>query len=197
MVLLLFSGGIDSFVLAKLLQVKKVAHFVIDPKISKLALLELYHIDPSIEVHLFDHRPFLASVREALSRYSLLPYLCLACKRGMLLKASQLDEELVSGDSVGQVASQTLENAAYLSRGLKVYRPLGGSDKEDEEDHLSTWPGQLAKKVSSFKCPWKPERVRMKVGPEVEVLLDEIVYENLNHSKYLGMKRAGEITSMG
>ncbi|ALU12542.1 hypothetical protein EYM_05010 [Ignicoccus islandicus DSM 13165] len=197
MTILLFSGGIDSFVLSKLLNVNKVAHFIVDPRASKLALMELFRLNPSFEVHLFDHRPYLRKVLEALSKARLSSYLCLACKRAMILRAAQIDEEIVIGDSIGQVASQTLRNASYLSKGVTLYRPLGGSDKEDEEEHLSDDLSVLARKVSSFKCPWKPPRVVTQMKREVEVLLDEIVYENLSYSVYLGMKKAREITSMG
>jgi len=40
---------------------------------------------------------------------------------------------LVTGDSVSQVASQTLHNLAAIDRGLDlpVYRPLAGDDKEE------------------------------------------------------------------
>ncbi|HSD12432.1 MAG TPA: tRNA 4-thiouridine(8) synthase ThiI, partial [Patescibacteria group bacterium] len=40
---------------------------------------------------------------------------------------------IVTGDSVGQVASQTLENIAAVSAvaGMPIYRPLVGDDKED------------------------------------------------------------------
>jgi thiamine biosynthesis protein ThiI len=40
---------------------------------------------------------------------------------------------LVTGDSLGQVASQTLENLSVVSAaaGLPIFRPLIGSDKEE------------------------------------------------------------------
>jgi thiamine biosynthesis protein ThiI len=58
-------------------------------------------------------------------------------RRAMLRLAESLAERegalgLVTGDSVGQVASQTLENINAVSRAvsLPIYRPLCGDDKE-------------------------------------------------------------------
>ena len=63
---------------------------------------------------------------------------CLACKRLMLLIALRLVRELgakaiVTGESLGQVASQTLDNMHVISRGIEVpiFRPLIGFDKEE------------------------------------------------------------------
>jgi thiamine biosynthesis protein ThiI len=64
--------------------------------------------------------------------------ICLACKRLMLLIALRLVRELgakaiVTGESLGQVASQTLDNMHVISRGIEVpiFRPLIGFDKEE------------------------------------------------------------------
>jgi len=63
---------------------------------------------------------------------------CILCKRMMLQKASEVARELgaealVLGDSLGQVASQTLANMAVLSEGidLPILRPLIGLDKTE------------------------------------------------------------------
>jgi thiamine biosynthesis protein ThiI len=52
---------------------------------------------------------------------------------------------LVTGEVVGQVASQTLENMAVISAatGLPILRPLVGMDKEEitaEAERLGTYP---------------------------------------------------------
>ena len=63
---------------------------------------------------------------------------CLACKRLMLLIAARVAKEIgakaiVTGESLGQVASQTLDNIYVISKGIEipVLRPLIGFDKEE------------------------------------------------------------------
>ena len=65
-------------------------------------------------------------------------YRCVLCKRFMLRVAGILAEErgahaIVTGDNLGQVASQTLANMAVISTAttLPVLRPLIGFDKDE------------------------------------------------------------------
>ncbi|MDD1724199.1 MAG: THUMP domain-containing protein, partial [Methanospirillum sp.] len=74
---------------------------------------------------------------------------CVICKRVMLELAAQYAEKMngdgmVTGDNLGQVATQTLHNLSPISRGIQlpVYRPLIGYDKEE----IIT----LARKIGSF-----------------------------------------------
>ncbi len=57
---------------------------------------------------------------------------------------------LVTGDSVSQVASQTLHNLAALDRGLDlpVYRPLAGDDKSEIL--------KLARQIGTYKISCEP-----------------------------------------
>ncbi len=88
-------------------------------------------------------RPVLRSHQESLSAVSDLlaeqredRWNCLFCKRAMVAEAERAAVELgaqaiVLGDSLGQVASQTLENMRVISAGtsLPIFRPLIGLDK--------------------------------------------------------------------
>jgi len=76
-------------------------------------------------------------------------YTCLLCKRAMLLTADALCERtgsdgIIMGDSMGQVASQTLENMAAVSQGIErpIIRPLIGFDKVEIED--------IARRIGTF-----------------------------------------------
>lgn len=67
-------------------------------------------------------------------------YACVLCRRGMLKAAEYFCGKegacgIVTGESLGQKASQTLENMCATSSGLKfpVFRPLFGLDKVDIE----------------------------------------------------------------
>ena len=81
---------------------------------------------------------FLACAKERLVRQGLEKYTCLICKRRMYRIAEAVArvegaKGIVTGESLGQVASQTLDNLFVLDDavGLPVYRPLIGLDKEE------------------------------------------------------------------
>jgi len=75
---------------------------------------------------------------------------CLLCKRTLLLEAARVAAEfnasaIVTGESLGQVASQTLQNLAVISYGvpLPILRPLIGMDKTEIVD--------LARRIGTFE----------------------------------------------
>ena len=81
---------------------------------------------------------YLACARMGLVRQGLEKFTCLICKRRMYRIAEAVAREvgakgIVTGESLGQVASQTLDNLLVLNdaAGLPVYRPLIGLDKEE------------------------------------------------------------------
>jgi thiamine biosynthesis protein ThiI len=76
-------------------------------------------------------------------------YMCILCKKAMIGLADRLcDREkadlIVLGDSLGQVASQTLPNLAAVSAGIThpIVRPLIGFDKLDIE--------KIGKEIGTF-----------------------------------------------
>lgn len=90
---------------------------------------------------------------------------CLFCKRAMLAKAAEIADEmgafaLVTGDSLGQVASQTLSNLEAISYGIQkpILRPLIGMDKTEIM--------ALARRIGTYEpstqvshaCPFLPGR---------------------------------------
>jgi thiamine biosynthesis protein ThiI len=81
---------------------------------------------------------YLACAKEQMSGAGQERFTCLICKRRMYRIAEALAREegakgIVTGESLGQVASQTLGNLLVLddAAGLPVYRPLIGLDKEE------------------------------------------------------------------
>ncbi len=63
---------------------------------------------------------------------------CLICKSVMLKTAEILANKkagkaIITGDNLGQVASQTLDNINFINSGIKlpIFRPLVGSNKEE------------------------------------------------------------------
>ncbi|MEN6518896.1 MAG: tRNA uracil 4-sulfurtransferase ThiI [Methanospirillum sp.] len=143
----LFSGGIDSPVAAYMMMrrgCRIVPLYVdLDPYLDEdalakalavLAALRDYDPDLDLVVRTDD---YLARAK-ALMRRSEERLTCVVCKRRMYRIAAALAEEvgalgIVTGESLGQVASQTLDNLAVLDGAVAVpvYRPLIGLDKEE------------------------------------------------------------------
>jgi len=72
-------------------------------------------------------------------------YTCILCKKAMLMTADALCDRLdasviVMGDSLGQVASQTLRNISAVSMGIRhpIVRPLIGMDKLEIEERAKS-----------------------------------------------------------
>ena len=103
---------------------------------------------------------------------------CVLCKRMMLRVAGEIAEKesadaIITGDSLGQVASQTLENLLVESQATEtpVIRPLIGFDKEETI--------MIAKKIGTYKlsikdagpCPYVPRK------PATSAKLEQILAE--------------------
>ena len=171
-VIALISGGIDSPVAAWMMmrrgaQVIPVHFFKSEAEEEAFRrtvdVLKRYSYGVKFEPIVLDHRNFL---REVTSRGSG-EWTCLLCKRRMLTTANKLAKELganaiATGDSLGQVASQTLANLEVESMCLEkpVLRPLIGMDKDDIV--------RLAKEIGTYDistshkgpCPFVPMKPR-------------------------------------
>ncbi len=105
-------------------------------------------------------------------------YTCVMCKKGMLLTAEVLAEKLgcealLTGDNLGQVASQTLSNLRAEEEQLEipVLRPLIAFDKVEIVE--------IARKIGSYeisiekeeKCKYAPKKPATKAKnlPKIDV----------------------------
>ncbi|MGQ9595140.1 MAG: tRNA uracil 4-sulfurtransferase ThiI [Anaerolineae bacterium] len=146
-VVALLSGGIDSVVAAWLVMKRGCGvipiHFY-QNETEKAKVLDLcarlqdYSAGFAIRPVIVDHGEVLGDLPQRLRAIGQERWTCIFCKRAMLQKAWQIAGELgasaiVMGDSLGQVASQTLENMRVISHGLDalVLRPLVGYDKAE------------------------------------------------------------------
>ncbi|MFV2041520.1 MAG: tRNA uracil 4-sulfurtransferase ThiI, partial [Candidatus Hydrothermarchaeales archaeon] len=123
---------------------------------------------------------------------------CVLCKRLMLRVAQKVAESegalgIVTGDSLGQVASQTLQNMHTIEAGidLPVFRPLIGMDKT-EIISLARIVGSYETSVQPANCclgpPLHPETgaTVFKVNGAEDVLdMDVLVKETLENLKTL------------
>lgn len=160
--MLLLSGGIDSPVagwsaMRRGLEIECV-HFHSYPFTSKMAeekVIDLAKIlsryAGQIKLHLV---PF-TEIQTSLAGTGQDNLIITLMRRAMLRIASRLAEQngalaLVTGDSLGQVASQTLPSMNVIGRAteLPLLRPLVMSDKEE----IIT----MAKKIGTFECSILP-----------------------------------------
>ena len=156
-VLCLLSGGIDSPVAAYRLMKRgcrvRFVHFHAYPILSRASLDKTQEIADLLTRHQLRSR--LYSVRFGEIQQTIVlsapPPLRVVLYRRMMMRIAERiagvcgAKALVTGESVGQVASQTIENLAVINDvvTLPVLRPLIGSDKEEitqEARRLGTYP---------------------------------------------------------
>lgn len=161
----LFSGGIDSPVAAWFMMKRgckiiplyfDIAPFSDESMLNRAKrvanVLKEYQPDFEIEVV---KDTFLERAKEALKRMRIENYTCILCKRHMYRVAECIAKEegakgIVTGESLGQVASQTLDNLLVLDDAcsLPVYRPLIGFDKVEIE--------RIAREIGTFDASIRP-----------------------------------------
>lgn len=188
----LFSGGIDSPVAAWMMMKRgcKIIPVYADlesfSSISALAraravieALRAYQPDLDLIVVKDD---FLKKAVEVLRKEDLENYTCILCKRRMYRLAESVANELgakgiVTGESLGQVASQTLDNLFVLDdcSSMPVYRPLIGFDKVEAEKiarEIGTYEPSIQKAEGCEAVPYKPAtRARLEKVLAVEKTL--------------------------
>lgn len=146
-VAVMLSGGIDSPVAAYRMMKRGASavaiHFHSYPftsrasvdKVKELVeILEQYHGGrpiPLYSVPLAEAQK--AVVKECAERYRVLLYRRLMVRIAQELARKENAPALVTGESLGQVASQTLENLTVVEKAiaLPIFRPLLGYDKEE------------------------------------------------------------------
>jgi len=185
----LLSSGIDSPVAVYLLSKKAdemiLLHadnrpFTDDREIEKFITLAKYlktEISSEVSALLLPHGKTLEAYKIQCNN----KYTCVVCKRMMLRYAEAIAhkenaEAIVMGDSLGQVASQTLQNLRVVEQAVRIpiLRPLIGFDKEDTI--------KIAKQIGTFdlsitpadKCAAVPSK------PSTQARLEQILAEEQN-----------------
>lgn len=146
---LLLSGGIDSPVAAALMQKRglfvEAVHFASPPYTSPESLSKVMRLADKLTVNQKHLRVFIVPFTKLqLAIYDNVDEsYAITIMRRMMFRISealairQKSLALVSGESLGQVASQTVENISVINDVVKmpVFRPLIGSDKLEIIDH--------------------------------------------------------------
>jgi thiamine biosynthesis protein ThiI len=153
----LLSGGIDSPVAAWRMMRRgcrvHLVHFHSYPILSRASQEKAQELARSLARFQFDSKLFLVAFGEIQQRVVLAvpPPLRVVIYRRLMMRIAeriatrQHAQALVTGEVVGQVASQTLENMATIASvvSLPVLRPLVGMDKDEiivEAQRLGTYP---------------------------------------------------------
>ncbi|WP_423792629.1 tRNA uracil 4-sulfurtransferase ThiI [Methanocaldococcus indicus] len=192
-VLVLLSDGIDSPVAAFLMMKRGCRVVPLHLKISDEGLDKVRRIvnilsdyDTEMELVVYNYTDELMEIANKLKEIKKENYTCIFCKRKMLKLAVKyakyLDcDAVVTGDSLGQVASQTLKNLSVINKDINylVLRPLIGLDKDEIikiAKEIGTYNISTEKEI---KCPFVPkhpktiakwddiEKIRKKVNIKI------------------------------
>jgi len=198
----LLSSGIDSPVATYLLSQKNEDVILIhadnrpytdDREIKnfkKLAKHVKKKISGTVEVFIIPHGPSLQAYTENCKKR----FTCVFCKRMLLRYAEAIVEKegacaIIMGDSLGQVASQTLQNIRVIQQAIKtpVLTPLIGFDKE-EIVHIAKDIGTYNLSIqSSDGCsavPYKPAtmaRIEDVLVEEEKIDVKKLVKHAINN----------------
>jgi len=128
-------------------------------------------------------------------------YICILCKRMMYRIVEEIADKvkaagIVTGESIGEQASQTLWNLRILDEAAKrypVYRPLIGFDKAETEQlakKIGTYEISIQKAMGCTAVPRKPAtRASLKAIMKAEKKLDiqRMVRKSLENTKVLNL----------
>jgi thiamine biosynthesis protein ThiI len=211
--MLLLSGGIDSPVAGHMLAKRGVkieaVHFESFPYTSERAkekVLELASIMTDYTGSMRVHVVSLTKIQEAIARECEEDYFTLLLRRFMMECAQRIALEndcgaLITGESVGQVASQTIQaiNVTDNIARIPVFRPCIGLDKEEIVE--------IARKIGTFETSILPFEDcctvftprHPKTRPELEKVLaeeskldfDALVTEALETKELINVKYRG------
>ena len=185
--LLLLSGGIDSpvagYMMAKRGVRVEAVHFESFPYTSELARDKVIRLAKTIAAYTGDiyvHVVSLTKIQEELVKHCDEDYFTLLLRRYMMYIASKIAAQhdskcLITGESLGQVASQTMEAIAVTDNAssIPVFRPCIGMDKLEIID--------ISTKIGTFDISIEPYEdcctVFTPKHPRTKPQLDKVLVE--------------------
>ncbi len=208
-VLGLHSGGLDSPV-AEWLMMKRGAHVIplyfdaapptekqfVERAIKSAQILTEWIPEKKVELQVIPFHEILKRLQ--IPKYRKLT--CILCKRmmyriGAMVAAQEKAYALVTGETLGQVASQTLANLAILDSvvTLPIFRPLIGMDKTETMTlarRIGTFQVSSQDAGECFAVPSQPSIAATLVDvheAESQLPIEEMVLEAVNSLKRLSL----------
>nr|MDO8081974.1 tRNA uracil 4-sulfurtransferase ThiI [Candidatus Freyarchaeota archaeon] len=187
----LFSGGIDSPV-ATWLMMKRGCRVIpiyfdnspytdkstLNRALSVIKILREYATHDRFCMYVVSHGKTLEKIINQAPRN----LTCLLCKRTLYRVATAIAERegakgIVTGESLGQVASQTLDNLMTLneSTNLPVYRPLIGLNKLEIEEIARKIGTYETSSINVTSCGAVPEKPATKAKLEKVRSAEEVI----------------------
>ncbi|MHA1874652.1 MAG: tRNA uracil 4-sulfurtransferase ThiI [Candidatus Heimdallarchaeaceae archaeon] len=185
-VLVLLSGGIDSAVAAWMMMKRGCIIDVVyadnqNKKKKKRFLKIVKELEKwsncKIKKHTFNQKKYLDKIIKKIPNNMI----CVFCKRQMYREAEKIAKKekckaIITGESLGQVASQTLDNLSVLDQAvsISILRPLIGFDKQEIIEiakKIGTYEISIAKVKECDYVPKKPmTNVKLKDIEKIEEL---------------------------
>ena len=205
--LLLLSGGIDSpvagFYLAKRGMSVHALHFHSFPYTSIQAKEKVVRLAKQMKNYLGDFKLHVLSftkVQEEINRNCNRDYMIILMRRIMMRVAEKLCKKIkanaiITGESLGQVASQTIESITVTNAvvSVPVFRPLIGFDKLDTIEvsnkigtyQISIEPYEDCCTIFLPKKPVTKPELEKVLAEEAKLNIDELVEECLNSDEII------------
>jgi len=160
----------------------------------KIAKFFKKHIARSMKSYIVPHGQSLTEFKQKCNNR----FTCVFCKRMMLRYAEKIAEKedadaIIMGDSLGQVASQTLQNISTIEQAIKtvVLRPLIGLDKEDVikiAKEIGTYDLSILPSAGCNAVPYKPAtkaRLEIVLEEESRLNVDKLIKEAVVNSNLI------------
>jgi thiamine biosynthesis protein ThiI len=201
----LISSGIDSPVASWMLVQKGVEVIGLHCSNSPLSASKSKDITVRMCRHVGIRKLYVVdygkSVQEEIAKHCFPNLACVLCKRFMFRLAAAVAEKegcccIITGDNLGQVASQTLENMAVVSKtvDVPVIRPLLCNDKQQTID--------LAKRIGTYEiglekhppCPYVPScpatkaKIERTESEERKLDVDRMVSDALSSAEVIDLR---------
>ncbi|ATZ60605.1 MAG: 7-cyano-7-deazaguanine synthase [Methanosarcinales archaeon Met12] len=200
----LISGGIDSPVATYLMMKKGVE--VIALHLDNRPFTDEKQLDKSLKLvkhleNLFDKgiKTFVVphgDNQAAFARNCIEKLQCVLCRRMMLRIAANIVERegadgILTGESLGQVASQTLQNIYVTNQAVKtpIMRPLIGMDKVDIIDiarKIGTYDLSILPGLCCTIVPEKPStaaKLEIVLREEEKVNIESLIEESMESAR--------------
>ena len=206
--ILLISSGIDSpvatYLLAKTAKEMILIHGDIRPfsddreveNFIRLAKHLKKVTSCSMKVYLVHHGNSLSTFKQICNNR----FTCIFCKRMLLRYAEKIAKEeeadaIIVGDSLGQVASQTLQNIRTIEQSINipVLRPLIGFDKEDVvkiAKEIGTYDLSILPSDGCNALPNKPAtmaKIKTILDEENKININKLVKKAVEMSKIISI----------